>query len=180
MKLEGIYRTTGVQKNPYGRLIDVDLFKYMPAYKFGTVSDNKAALENFFVQATRPADAAEGTADGLGRDANYQGIPINGEYKLDDGEFLLINYTDSKTDESGAETKTVINKEYGPGYIIRANFSLIDSMLYNNNHSFSKRSGFSFQNKSYIEGMFTLGANEQIEIRDIVKVELNDSPTYLY
>lgn len=179
--LEGIYRTTGIQSNPYGRLIDAALYKYLPAYKFGTVADNKESLENFFVQETREEDdPAVGTADGLGRDANYAGVPKDGEYQLKPGEYLLINYTDSKTDEAGNETKNVINKEYSEGTIIRANFNLVDSSLYSNNHSYSKRDGFNFSNKSSIEGMFTLGVNEQIEIRDIVKVELKESPTYLY
>jgi hypothetical protein len=51
--------------------------------------------------------------------------------------------------------------------------------LYKNNHSYSKRDGFSFSGKQP-EGMFTLGTNEQIEIREDVKVILNDETTYLY
>lgn len=185
-KLEGIYRTVGVQEKPFGRLIDIDLKKYLPAYKFGAVASNIEALSNFYVQDTREEDDPTiGTADGLGKDANYVGVPKNGEYKLQTGEYLLINYTDSKTDESGAERKTVINKRYYPGCpegdVIRANFELIDSTLYHNNHSYSKKDGFSFADVTAPEGMFTLGTNEQIEIREIVKVELKDpETTYLY
>jgi hypothetical protein len=159
------------------------LFKYLPAYRFGTVT-NKEALDSSFVQITYDPESdevknREVTADGLGKDAKYQGIPINGEYQLDEGEYLLINYTDSKTDESGNEQKNIINKEYTTGDIIRANFNLIDSSLYNNNHSFSKRDNFNFTGHT-IQGMFTLGANEQIEIREQVRVELNESTMYLY
>ena len=179
-KLEGIYRTVGVQEKPFGRLIDVDLKKYLPAYKFGAVSSNKEVLENFYVQDTREADdSAIGTADGLGQDADYVGVPKDGEYKLQPGEYLLINYTDSKKDDAGVEQKTVVNKVYSEGDIIRANFELIDSALYHNNHSYSKKDGFSYAGQMP-EGMFTLGTNEQIEIRDIVKVDLDEEGTYLY
>ena len=179
-KLNGIYRTVGVQEKPFGRLIDVDLKKYLPAYKFGAVASNKEVLENFYAQDTREADdQSEGTADGLGKDANYTGVPKDGEYRLQTGEYLLLNYTDSQTDESGTERKSVINKVYSEGDIIRANFELIDSTLYHNNHSYSKKDGFSFSGQQP-EGMFTLGTNEQIEIRDLVKVKLNEPGMYLY
>ena len=179
-KLEGIYREVGVQEKPFGRLIDVDLRKYLPAYKFGAVSSNETVLAKFYVQETRAEDdPAIGTADGLGRDASYVGVPKDGEYQLKTGEYLLINYTDSKTDEAGVERKTVINKVYSEGDVIRANFELIDSALYHNSHSYSKKDGFSFEGQTP-EGMFTLGTNEQIEIRDIVQVDLDGGETYLY
>jgi hypothetical protein len=133
------------------------------------------------VQSTRTEDdPKEGTADGLGRDADYVGVPKDGEYQLNSGEYLLINYTDSKTDESGVEKKTVINKDYKAGDIIRANFNLIDSALYHNNHSYSKKDGFYFSGYGEIEGMFTLGTNEQIEIREAVQVNLDEDTMYLY
>lgn len=182
-KLEGIYRTVGVQEKPFGKYIDIDLKKYLPAYKFGSVATNKEVLNNFFVQETRSEDDTTGTADGLGKDATYIGVPKGGEYQLKEGEYLLINYTDSKTDETGVETKTVINKTYykgcADGDIIRANFELIDSALYHNNHSYSKRDGFTFSGQQP-EGMFTLGTNEQIEIRNIVQVDLDEDTMYLY
>ena len=178
--LEGIYRTVGVQEKPYGRLIDEALYKYLPAYKFGTVASNIEALTNFYVQVTRAADSKEGTADGLGRDADYEGVPKGGEYELKPGEYLLINYTDSSTDASGAEKKSVVNKIYEAGDIIRVNFNLIDSALYHNNHSYSKRDGFYFEGHSDVPGMFTLGTNEQIEIRELVSVKLNEPTMYLY
>jgi hypothetical protein len=181
--LEGIYRTVGVQEKPYGRLIDEAQYKYLPAYKFGVVASNKEVLNNFYIQVTREITTAEGTTDGLGRDANYTGVPKDGEYELKSGEYLLINYTDSKTDEAGNEKKSIINKVYPEKstdkVIIRANFNLIDSTLHHNNHSWSKKDGFTFGGKQP-EGMFTLGTNEQIEIREQVKVNLNEDTMYLY
>ena len=183
-QLNGIYRTVGVQEKPYGRLIDEAQYKYLPAYNFGNLSDDRAALDTFYIQVTSeetdPKDPNKKIyLDGLGQDASYTGVPKDGEYCLKTGEYLLINYTDSKTDESGTEQKTVVNKVYTEGDIIRANFILIDSALYHNNHSYSKRDGFTFAGQQP-EGMFTLGTNEQIEIRDIVQVELNEGSTYLY
>ena len=183
-KLLGIYKTTGVQEKPFGRLIDTAQKKYLPAYKFGVVASNREALDNFYVQVTRAEEDSDvGTKDGLGRDANYIGVPKDGEYELKSGEYLLINYTDSKTDETGTERKSVINKIYPEKstdtVVIRANFSLIDSLLHHNNHSYSKTDGFDFASKTP-EGMFTLGTNEQIEIREVVKVKLDEPSMYLY
>lgn len=186
VKLNGIYRSIGIQSNgTYGKLVDADLFKYMNAYKFGNVIDNKDVLNHFYVQATHTATDDEvtnknATIDGLGQDSNFKRIPKDGEYKLKPNEYLLINYTDSKTNEAGQETKTVINKYWGPGTIIKPNFAITDSTLYHTNHSYSKRDGFYFQENRELEGMFTLGTNEQIEIRDVVKVELKESSSYLY
>ena len=183
--LTGIYRTVGAQELPFGRLIDVSQYKYLPAYSFGNLSSDKAALNNFYVQVTHDPDSEDVktykiyTADGLGQDASYVGVPKDGEYQLKTGEYLLINYTDSKTDEAGVERKTVINKVYSEGDVIRANFELIDSALYHNSHSYSKKDGFSFEGQTP-EGMFTLGTNEQIEIRDIVQVDLDEREAYLY
>ena len=183
--LTGIYRTVGAQELPFGRLIDVSQYKYLPAYSFGNLSSDKAALNNFYVQVTHDPDSEDVktykiyTADGLGQDASYVGVPKDGEYQLKTGEYLLINYTDSKTDEAGVERKTVINKVYSEGDVIRANFELIDSALYHNSHSYSKKDGFSFEGQTP-EGMFTLGTNEQIEIRNIVQVDLDEREAYLY
>ena len=180
--LKGIYRTVGVQEKPYGRLIDADLKKYLPAYKFGAVASNNEVLDGFFIQETRENDESDvGTADGLGKDARYAGVPKDGEYELQAGEYLLINYTNSKTDETtNTEIKSVVNQIHPAGTVIRANFNLIDSALYHNNHSYSKKDNFYFEGYNGIEGMFTLGSNEQIEIREIVKVDLNEETMYLY
>jgi G3E family GTPase len=164
----------------------MDLIQYMSTYKFGTYSSNYDNLTKFYVQRTYAPNAPEveanlATVDGLGQSANYATISKDSEYQLKDGEYLLINYTDSKTDESGTERKSVINKYYGKGEIIRPNFGIVDSLLYHNNHSYSKKDSFNFNEYvSNPDGMFTLGANEQIEIREVVNVELDTSGSYLY
>ena len=187
IKLKGIYRSLGVQKtNTYGVLIDEDLIKYMEAYKFGIAVNNNEILLKYFVQATHAEDSVEvvggyATKDGLGQNADNETLTKDGEYELKPNEYLLINYTDSKTDEAGKETKSVINKYYGPGTIIRPNFALTDSVLYHSSgHSYSKTSGFYFKETTTPEGMFTLGVNEQIEIRDIVKINFTSKDTLLY
>ena len=129
------------------------------------------------------------TADGLGRDPEGSDISKDAAYQLQDNEYLLINYTNSKTDESGNETKSVINKCYKCGDIIQPNFGIVDSLLYHKTHSYSKTSGFDFTSLSNIngyanfknpEGMFTLGTDEQICIKEIVKIELDKNDSFLY
>lgn len=135
-------------------------------------------------------DNPEGyTADGLGRDPEGSDISKDAAYQLQENEYLLINYTNSKTDESGNETKSVINKCYTCGDIIQPNFGIVDSLLYHKTHSYSKNSGFDFTSLSNIngyanfknpEGMFTLGTDEQICIKEIVKIELDKNDSFLY
>ena len=129
------------------------------------------------------------TADGLGRDPEGSDISKDAAYQLQENEYLLINYTNSKTDESGNETKSVINKCYKCGDIIQPNFGIVDSLLYHKNHSYSKTSGFDFislsntngyANFTNPEGMFTLGTDEQICIKEIVKIELDKNDSFLY
>jgi hypothetical protein len=71
------------------------------------------------------------TRNGLGQNGAFQNIPKDAEYQLKSNEYLLINYTNNSSDGSGNETKTVINEYYGPGKIIKPNFALTDSTLYN-------------------------------------------------
>lgn len=127
------------------------------------------------------------TKNGLGQKSEYVGVLANEEYTLkpgsgagDKGEYLLINYTQS-SNENGEEIKTKINKYYGPGTIIKPNFDLIDSGDYNKSHNYTKTDGFSFLDWDVTPpGLFTLGANEQIEIRDFVQVYLDELSTNIY
>lgn len=110
-------------------------------------------------------------------------------------EFLLINYTPSATDSDGnSTTSTPVTICYGPGTIIRPNFELINS-------SSAKTSSVSWTKKietvdlaaatynptSYrsalesdvkdatkVGGMFTLGTDEQIELREKVEISFDD------
>ena len=135
-------------------------------------------------------DAPEGyTKDGLGRDPDGSDISKDAAYQLQENEYLLINYTNSKTDESGNETKSTINKCYKCGDIIQPNFGIVDSLLYHKNHSYSKTSGFDFASLGNVkgydnfknpEGMFTLSTDEQICIKEIVKIELDKNDSFLY
>jgi hypothetical protein len=124
-------------------------------------------------------------------------IPANAEYKLKEGENLYINYTDAQTsvaemtaDSSAATlntTSTVVNREYSAGTIIKPNFDIEDSAIKSHRTNFSKKTGFTFSNDN-VTGMFTIGANEQIEIREPVEVYVYDetngqngyNPTYVY
>lgn len=135
-------------------------------------------------------DVPEGcTKDGLGRDSDGSDISKDAAYQLKDNEYLLINYTKSKTDESGNETKSVVNECYKAGAIIQPNFGIVDSTLYHKNHSYSKTSGFDFKsfsgkdgyaNLTNPDGMFTLSTDEQICIKEIVKIELDTNDSFLY
>jgi hypothetical protein len=180
--LSGLYRTVGAKlTNSIGKLIDVDLQKYMQVNEF--TESSTSYLDRYYVQQTH-ADEVENntgyTYDGLGRGGDYTHITKDAEYQLGANEFLLINYTNSSTDNNGTETKTVVNEYYGPGTIIKPNFKLTDSELYNKNHSFSKKDGFYFADEPSIPGMFTLGTDEQICIREIIQVELDEDGTNLY
>ncbi len=164
-----------------GYLVDSAYIKYLKQEVVPAADQDYATM--LYVQDTHAEDDDRYTPHGLGRDASGSSITKDAEYQLQSNEFLLINYTNSKTDESGAETKSVINKYWGPGTIIKPNFGIISSELYHNNHSYTKRDGFDFSKYSdakNIEGMFTLDTNEQIEIRDLVKIELDQTDTLLY
>lgn len=119
------------------------------------------------------------TQNGLGRSIDYIGIPANSEYQLQAGEKLLINYTQSSTDDT--DQSTIYNEVYEAGTIIRPNFALVDSANYNQTHSWNKTNGFNFADKGEtISGMFTLGTNEQIEIRSLINTELDRLNSNIY
>ena len=205
VKLGGIYRSVGADVNrSFGKFIDVNLVKYLRSASFVAASIS-SPLESFYIQQTHPViipnpnfdptqpvsptnpetindeniDVAY-TQDGLGRNADYTSLKIGEERELKTGEYLLINYTNTKTDEGGNEKKTVVNEIYKDGDIIKPNFALMDSSLYHKNHSYSKKDGFYFEEQPGCPGMFTLGTNEQIEIRELAKVELKENGVYLY
>ena len=164
--------------NTIGYLVDENSVKY------ATCTSQKASIEEYYVQMTWtkaiPTDTGNGThtEDGLGKSAVYTGIPKDGEYQLREDDALYINYTKTNNDEK--ETKTVVNKVYTAAdkVIIRANFELLDSATYHGSHSYSKKDGFKFTDS--IKGMFTLGADQQIEIREPVTITLDESQSKLY
>lgn len=185
-KLFGIYEFVrrDYSRN-VGKLVDENHNIYRPLQTTKVMTGS--AFDGWYVQQTfaetsNPSTSSSGhTMDGLGQDGSYVGIRANEEYELKSNEYLLINYTNSETvDEE--ERKTVINKHYGPGTIIRPNFELIDSGENRKLHSYSKTEGFDFTQwlSSNPSGMFTLGTDEQIEIRDFVEVKLDEVSTNIY
>jgi hypothetical protein len=85
-------------------------------------------------------------------------------------------------------TSTVVNDVLKEGTIIKPNFDLEDSSIKAQHTSYSKKTGFTFPDSS-IPGMFSIGANEQIEVREPVVVYVYDetntgatgpSPIYVY
>lgn len=121
-------------------------------------------------------------------------IDKNTEYQLGNNEKLYIMYTsESTTDSSTDVVKSIF---YGPGAIIRPNFDLKNSIevkvggaswtkvLKNAtkfvNQNKNENNSSSEETKQADFGMFTLGTNEQIEIRKPAEVELNESQTYIY
>lgn len=177
--LRGIYKSVGIQENGViGQLVDTDCIKYLPTTTINRDSSNFKTLKKYFVQQTHTEKTEDHTIDGLGQNADLAGVSIGSEYQLNAGEYLLINYTETEKTESGEEVKHVVNKQYTEGTIIKPNFALVDSLLYHSTHSYSKRDGFNFEVNP--EGMFTLGTNEQIEIRDFVRVELDEADSYIY
>lgn len=174
-----------------GKYVDNNLHKYQARNTAFSSFIKDYYIPKLHESTVEPNDdVPEGyTADGLGRDPEGSDISKDAAYQLQDNEYLLVNYTNSKTDESGNETKNVINKCYKCGDIIQPNFGIVDSLLYHKTHSYSKTSGFDFTSLSNMngyanfknpEGMFTLGTDEQICIKEIVKIELDKNDSFLY
>ena len=175
-----------------GKYVDNTLHKYQARKTAFSSSIKDYYIPILHESTVEPGDldAPEGyTKDGLGRDPDGSDISKDAAYQLQENEYLLINYTNSKTDESGNETKSTINKCYKCGDIIQPNFGIVDSLLYHKNHSYSKTSGFDFASLGNVkgydnfknpEGMFTLGTDEQICIKEIVKIELDKNDSFLY
>lgn len=126
----------------------------------------------------------------LGTDMKLAGIAPLEEYQLKSNEYLFINYTPSSSSTSSdQQTSTAtepLNICHGPGTIIKPNsaLTLYDSETYHSSgyHNWAKTTGFDFSEYAYgqdIEGMYSLAATEQIDIRDFIEVTLSE-PSYLY
>lgn len=104
-------------------------------------------------------------------------IEKNADYQLQAGEYLYINYTPASEDGDEAEPENI---PYEEGDIIRFNFDVYDSKSWRsgywrtgslepvNTHTYTKTSGYTFN----IDGMFSFGAKEQVEIRAISEIQL--------
>lgn len=199
-KVNGIYKGLASDSSrELGKYVDISYVKYQ---KLSTAYIGDS-LKNFFIPEIYEKDEpGVHTKDGLGFTPEYTSLKAGEEYEIKDGEYLLINYTSSNTDsETQEKTETVVNKYYGPGTIIRSKTDLTDSKIKARleNDKYPKKDGFDFVNCPNAgpktkdndkdvysgdnpEGMFTLGANDQIEIREPIKVTFDSksSPLNLY
>lgn len=187
--LQGLYRQVSVSDLavPIGSYVDISHIKYQYCTQWHTFVN---PLESFYVQRTFKSDELPDpsrnltghTKNGLGLTAEIAGIAANEEYRLKIGEYLLINYTKSSDAGDANARDLVVNEAYGSGTIIKPNFKLQDSNT--NTKLYAKETGFDFTGKLdgvyNPSGMYSLGAQEQIEIRELSKVELSNGDTYLY
>lgn len=189
--IDNIYLSLGVDlSRNVGKLVSEYHEKYKVLDVLSSIPASASKFDKIFVPETHsteltPAQSPSGgwyTKDGLGRNAVLSDIAKDEEYQLKPGDYLLINYTSSNTNDAGEEIKTKINEVYNHGEIIKPNFALVDSAKYRTVHSYSKNEGFDFVGTgvSQPDGLFTLGADEQIEIRDYVVVELDELATNIY
>ena len=180
--INNIYkRSTASTKRNIGYLVDALKFKYTELTGLG-----KRALKDLYIpRLWKEADETH-TTNGLGIDAVSAGIKANTEYQLKNDEYILISYSTSEGREDGA---TVVKNIVIPGNaIIKANFEIVDSAEQAMNSTFPKTSGYGpwvFPNKTVIpppaiNGMFTLGATEQIEVREPIEVQLDEAISNLY
>jgi hypothetical protein len=125
-------------------------------------------------------------AENLGSDIKPNFIKNGTEYELKEGEYLYIEYTPSTTTSDGSAVAESVKEVLGPGKIIKPSgfeAGLVDSTVYAAEHTAPKKVDF-----PDIKGvpMFSLGASEQIELRDLARVELtkssftNASTIYVY
>lgn len=149
-----------------GKFVDKELCKYIKITE--KVYD---VANSYYVPETHLAEAdGKYTIDGLGRDGYGNVVKANTDYTLGDS-ILYIEYTPA--DKDGEESAPIV-KKYTGAQVIKPNFDLFDSN-YNNKtlkKSFPKTLSASIDNT--ITQMYTLGPNEQIEIRKPVEVVLDE------
>ena len=111
-------------------------------------------------------------AESLGKDKVANIIENGTEYRLREGDYLYIEYTPSTTTEDGtSQTQKSVTEVYGKDTIIRPSGfegSLIDSSISDK----SSHKNITFEGVGPV-AMYSLGASEQIEIRDFSRVVLN-------
>ena len=117
-------------------------------------------------------------AKSLGSEMKPYFIENNEEYELRAGEKLYIEYTPSTTTEDGTtQTQESVTEILTEGTIIKPSGfegeGLIDSDVYKQSHTPHK--SVTFEGTATPIEMYSLGANEQIAIRDFSRVTLNAS-----
>lgn len=194
LRIKGLYKINGAATpGNVGELTDSEghIFKLVESPKtIATNPFNSYYLPRIWTSTEIPTDAnltnVEAkdwhTQNSLGQSSQPVKITAGTEYELKQNEYLLINYTKSKNETS--DEKVEICDVHRPGEIIKPNFDLVDSEDWAAaHHSYTKfltKQPEEFNGISTTTAMFTLGTNEQIEIRDIIRVELADSHTNLY
>lgn len=188
----GLYRNLGGdQSRNIGYMVDTNKNKYQLSTTWYTITSNPLLFYNVPIVHYKDKETVEAdwgwTADGFGKNAVYSSLTLNTEYQLKTGEYLCINYTNATssvgeiTENSSAATiattSEVVNTYYDAGTIIKPNFSIRDSAArHEEGKSYSKqlnRDAYNFSDKiGYpgIEGLFSLGTDEQIDIREPVTV----------
>jgi hypothetical protein len=115
-------------------------------------------------------------AEDLGADVKANYIDNNEEYMLRSGEYLYIEYTPSSTNEDGTtQQQESVREVYKEGDIIKPSGfedKLIDSDVYKSSHSAVKSIWFDTDAGPKNVALFSLGANEQIAIREKSQVSL--------
>lgn len=190
VRFKGFYKVTGGNlRGNLGYLIDNEGRKFRLVETPKDIAANP--FNSYFVpriwsgiaELTDPTNTNVGanlwhTQNGLGQDAVPFELTKGIEYELRPNEYLLINYTQSQSDNS--EIKEDVYKVYSSGTIIKPNFAIADSEdWYNSNHAYTKHN-VTFEEYSNVTSMFTLGTDEQIEIREVIQVEIAEQNANLY
>lgn len=193
--LKGLYRKVA-DPGSYrpGAYVDIAQIKYGECSMWRAFED--PFFDGFYVQQTHKYDSLPQpenkgdyfTTDGLGRGAITSGIPANCEYQLQANEYLCINYTPSASSDNTNSEVEPVSQVFGHGTIIRPNFQMVDSEFRYSvlGKAFAKRDGFDFSRVNTGEsftnpsGLYSLGANEQIELRSLVEVNLEKTVVNLY
>ena len=187
--IQGMYTKSraNTSREP-GYLIDSARCKYTLVNSFPTGVN----IHDLYIPRLWLKDTDSHSKNGLGYNISLRGIPADTEYQLQADEYILFSYSSSEGREDG--TAVVKNVAYTTGTIIKANFELIDSEEQSTLSAYNKTSNFgpwtlpgpaktvitSADVGGAIKGMYTLGATDQIELREKIEVSLNGEVTNLY
>jgi hypothetical protein len=192
--IEGVYKTISTNiSNTIGYLVNDSHTKYKLLSGWDKTLNSEKVLDEYYVPCLWTHDCyhrggthIDHAQFGVGKAAELAAIPKNTEYQLKDDEYILINYSSSEGQADGSAVP--VNTYLGANTIIRPNFDLYDSMAASTLDSFYKTSGYgpwitdsrAVISSQAVPGMFALGVQEQIEIREPIQVELSDAFTNLY
>lgn len=156
----GLYKQAMVRTYPVGEFVD------------------EAGIKYISIDTPRYTGPVFITGD-IGQNAVLHGIKSGSEYKLQPGEYLLINYTNSTSDEEGTETKTVVNqvvtdKIIKPTFENSEEICDTEELINAQKATYNKTEGFNFIDVTNPEGLLTLGVNDKIELREPITVTLGD------